>query len=61
MGLFIAQGCVRVCVAVILECTADVSLAFQNGGAEVLVRQADYESSVRFNGLYQASGGVVGE
>jgi hypothetical protein len=39
---------------VILECTADVNLAFQNGGAEVIVHQADYEASVCFNGLYQA-------
>jgi hypothetical protein len=55
MGLFIVQGFVRVSVAeVILECAADVSLVFQNGGAEVLVHQADYESSVRFNGSYQA-------
>jgi hypothetical protein len=55
MGLFIVQGFVRVCVAeVILECAADVSLAFQNGRAEVLVRQADYELPVRFNGSYQA-------
>jgi hypothetical protein len=31
------------------------SSVLQNGGAEVRVCQADYESSVRFNGLYQAA------
>jgi hypothetical protein len=64
MGLFIVQGFVHVCVAeVILECAADVSLAFQNGRAEVLVHQADYESLVRFDGLYQAVlwGSEIGE
>jgi hypothetical protein len=47
---------------VILECSANIKFAFQNGRAEIRVLQADYESSVRCNGSYQAVllGGEIG-